>query len=106
MKAFVFLFTWLMRVCEEGSTGRPSAKRFGLLLSITVLSAVMGVFGGVLAGITWVADSGNSLELARLLANSLEVIAGMVLAAVTTGYVGGKALERRPPGVDKPEGQS
>jgi len=96
MKSLAFLATWLMRVCEEGRSGHPSAKRFGLLISVTVLSCVMGLFGGVLAGITWTAGPGQSLELARVVSGSLEVIAGMVLTAVTAGYVGGKAVERRP----------
>lgn len=96
MRALVLLATWLMRVCEEGRSGHPSAKRFGLLLSVTVLSFVMALFGGVLAGVTWSAGPGQALELARIIASSLEVIAGMVLTAVTAGYVGGKAVERRP----------
>lgn len=91
------LLIWLRRVCEEGSNGRPSAKRFGLLLAVTVLSVVMGLFGGVLAGVTWTAQAAQSLELARIMASSLEVIAGLVLTAVTTGYVAGKAVERSGP---------
>lgn len=89
--------TWLMRVCEEGSNDRPSAKRFGLLLSVTVLSLVMALFGGVLAGVVWQAQAPQTVELARIMASSLEVIAGLVLTAVTTGYVAGKAVERRQP---------
>lgn len=104
MRALAFLATWLMRVCEEGRSGHPSAKRFGLLISVTVLSCVMGLFGGVLAGVTWSAAPGQSLELARVIAGSLEVIAGMVLTAVTAGYVGGKAVERRPPAPGIEEG--
>ncbi|MFJ3685588.1 hypothetical protein [Pseudomonas sp. NPDC090208] len=86
---------WMGRFVEEGSTGRPSVKRFGFALCITVLSAVLGLFGGVMAGVTWMAHGGDqAIELVRIIANSLEIIAGMVLGAVTTGYVAGKAVER------------
>ncbi len=103
MKALAFLATWLMKVCEEGRSGNPSAKRFGLLLSVTVLSFVMALFGGVLAGVTWSAGPGEALELARIVSGSLETIAGLVLTAVTAGYVGGKAVERRTPTPDSSE---
>lgn len=91
----MLVMRWLGRIVEEGSTGRPSVKRFGFALCVTVLSAVIGLFGGVMGGVAWMAHgSEQAIELVRILANSLEVVAGLVLAAVTTGYVGGKAVER------------
>lgn len=92
MNAFL---RWMGRFVEEGTTGRPSVKRFGLALAITVLSAVMAVFGGVMGGVAWMARHDlQAVELVRIISGSLEVIAGMVLTAVTTGYVAGKAVER------------
>jgi hypothetical protein len=86
---------WMGRFVEEGTTGRPSVKRLGFALCITVLSAVIGVFGGVMGGVAWMANgSPQAIELVRIIASSLEVISGMVLTAVTTGYVAGKAVER------------
>lgn len=86
---------WIGQFVEEGITGRPSVKRFGFLLCITVLSAVIGLFGGVMGVLAWMGHgSAEAVELMRILANSLEVISGMVLASVTTGYVAGKAVER------------
>lgn len=87
--------TWLAAFVAEGRTGRPSVKRFGFALAITVLSAVMGVFGGVMGGVAWMSHGGpQAVELVRIISNSLEMIAGLVLTAVTTGYVAGKAVER------------
>jgi hypothetical protein len=83
------------RFVEEGTTGNPSVKRFGFALCVTVLSVVIGVFGGVMGGVVWMAHgSAQAIELVRIIAGSLEVISGMVLGAVTTGYVAGKAVER------------
>ena len=94
--ALMRVLLWLGRVMEEGETGRPSAKRFGLILSITVLASVMGLIGGVIAGVTWYANgTPQAIELVRIVSGTLEVIAGLVLTAVTTGYVAGKAVERR-----------
>lgn len=91
------LLLWFGRVVEEGETGQPSAKRFGLILAVTVLASVMGLIGGVIAGVTWYASgTPQAIELVRIVSGTLEVIAGLVLAAVTTGYVAGKAVERKP----------
>lgn len=93
---------WFGRILVDSKTGEPSAKRFGLLLSVAVLCAVMAALGGVIAGVTWSAKgTSQAVELIRITAGSLEVIAGLVLAAVTTGYVAGKAVERdRVPNAD------
>lgn len=95
--AFIRMMLWFSRVVEEGATGRPSAKRFGLILAVTVLALVMGVIGGVIAGVTWFSSGRpEAIELVRIISGTLEVLAGLVLTAVTTGYVAGKAVERKP----------
>lgn len=87
---------WLAAFVAEGSTGRPSVKRFGFALAVTVLSAVMGLFGGVIAGVAWMSHGQpEAVALIHIVANSLEMVAGLVLTAVTTGYVAGKAVERK-----------
>ncbi|WP_122558462.1 hypothetical protein [Pseudomonas viridiflava] len=86
---------WLGRFVEEGTTGRPSVKRFGFALCITVLCAVIVLFGGVMGGVALMSHgTAQAIELVRIIAGSLELISGMALTAVTTGYVGGKAVER------------
>jgi len=86
---------WIGRFVEEGASGNPSVKRFGFALCVTVLTGVMGAFGGVMAAVVWMEHgSAQAVELVRIVANSLEIISGMVLASVTTGYVAGKAVER------------
>lgn len=87
---------WMGRFMEEGSTGNPSVKYFGFALSVTVLSVIMGLFGGVIAAVVWMQHgSARAVELVQIIANSLEVISGLVMASVTTGYVAGKAVERQ-----------
>lgn len=50
----------------------------------------------MIAGVTWAAQNGpQAVELVRIISGTLEVLAGLVLAAVTTGYVAGKAVERK-----------
>lgn len=90
------LVKWFGSVLNDSRTGQPSAKRFGMVLAITVLCGVMGMIGGVICGVTWAAHgSDKAVELVRIVSGSLEVIAGLVLAAVTTGYVGGMAVENK-----------
>lgn len=88
---------FLARIIADGSTGRLSSKRFGLVLTVTVLAVVMGGLGGVVVGVVWA--RWNTPEAARLVeiaADALVVLAGLVLTAVAGSYVGGKAVERRP----------
>lgn len=87
--------TWLAAFVAEGHTGRPSVKRFGFALAVTVLALVMGLFGGVMCAVAWMGHAGpHAVDLLRIVSGSLEVLAGLVLTAVTTGYVAGKAVER------------
>ncbi len=86
---------WLGDFVEDGSTGRPSVKRFGLALAVTVLCGVMLGLGAVISYSTFTADNASKLEMVRSCANTLEVLAGLVLAAVTTGYLVDKNAARK-----------
>lgn len=86
---------WLGDFVEGGSTGRPSVKRFGLALAVTVLCGVMLGLGAVISYSTFTADNASKLEMVRSCANTLEVLAGLVLAAVTTGYLVDKNAARK-----------
>lgn len=92
------LVSWLSAFVADGKTGLPSVKRVGFAMSVTVLSFVMGMIGGVISVVTWDSHgSPQAIELVRIVSGTLEVLAGLVLTAVTTGYVAGKAVERKPP---------
>jgi hypothetical protein len=86
---------WLGDFVEDGNTGRPSVKRFGLALAVTVLCGVMLGLGAVIAYSTFTADNSSRLEMVRSCAGTLEVLAGLVLAAVTTGYLVDKNASRK-----------
>jgi hypothetical protein len=87
---------WLGDFVEDSRTGRPSVKRFGLALAVTILCAVMGALGGVAAGVTWnLQDTEKSVELVRELLSALTWLAGLVLSAVTTGYLVDKNQARK-----------
>lgn len=89
---------WLGKFAVDGRTGEPSAKRVGLLMAVTSLTIVMALWGGVVAGIAWCARMDpQRVEILRVVTSSIEVIAGLVLTAVTTGYLVGNHLARKSP---------
>lgn len=94
---------WCGRGVEDRS-GHPSVKRIGLIMAVTVLCMVMAAFGGVIAGIAMsITTDPQKIETLKVITNSLENIAGMVLLAVTTGYLGGKGIERMKPATSEPQ---
>ncbi len=96
MKEMFFKFLrYLSRFVEDSHTGSPSVKRYGLALAVTVLNFVMLVMGTVICIIVYKASPEYSIEMIRILSNSLEVISGLTLGAVTTGYLVDKAGTRK-----------
>lgn len=87
---------WCGRFVVEGRSGNPSVKRVGLAMAVTVLCLVMGAMGGVCAGVTLAAaGKPEVVELVRILTNTLIALAGLVLTAVTTGYLVDKHSQRK-----------
>lgn len=86
---------WLGDFVEDGISGRPSVKRFGLALAVTVLCGVMLGLGAVIAYSTFTAENVSKLEMVRSCADTLKVLAGLVLTAVTTGYLVDKNAARQ-----------
>lgn len=82
---------WLGKFVHEPKTDSPSVKRYGLALAVTVLCGVMLGFGFSLTVAVVRAGPEQSVETVRIVANSLEIISGLVLTAVTTGYLVGRA---------------
>jgi hypothetical protein len=95
MKEHLYNFMlWLGNFVEDGRTGRPSVKRFGLALCVTVLCGVMLGIGAVITFTTFHAPDAQVIELVRILSSTLEILAGLVLTAVTTGYLVDKATTK------------
>lgn len=86
---------WLGDFVEDGATGRPSVKRFGLALAVTVLCGVMLGLGAVIAYAAYTATGRDQVDIARIASDALVWIAGAVLAAVSGSYVFDKALARK-----------
>jgi hypothetical protein len=89
-KLYSFLL-WLGDFVRDSGTGKPSVKRFGLALCVTVLCGVMLGIGAVITFTTFHAPDAQIVELVRILSSTLEILAGLVLTAVTTGYLVDKA---------------
>lgn len=95
MKVMLFrLLKYLSRFVEDGETGKPSVKRFGLAIAVTVLSFIMLTMGVVICIVVYKAPPENSIEMIKIISNSLEMISGLTLGAVTTGYLVDKASIR------------
>jgi len=86
---------WLGDFVEDSHSGRPSVKRFGLALAVTVLCGVMLGLGGVISYAMLMATGRDQVDIVRIAADTLQIIAGLVLAAVTTGYLVDKASNRK-----------
>ncbi len=89
-----FLY-YLGEFVQDSKTGKPSVKRYGLALAITVLCGVMLGVGIVISVVTLNAPVQSHVELIRILASTLEVLAGLVLTATTTGYLVDKAQQNK-----------
>lgn len=87
--------TYLSRFVEDGQTGQPSVKRFGLALAVTILCGIILGIGIVICVIGLGVDPENIIRALDILADTLVSLAGLVLTAVTTGYVMDKALNRK-----------
>ena len=87
--------TWLGDFVRDSKTGKPSVKRYGLALAVTVLCGIMAGMGTAITILTASADSQSQIEIIRIVCNLLENLALMVLTAVTTGYLVDRTQERK-----------
>ena len=86
---------YLSRFVEDGNTGNHSVKRFGLALAVTVLWGIMLGLGVVICLTGMSVGPQYVIESLRILSNTLVTLAGLVLTAVTTGYLVDKATSRK-----------
>ena len=86
---------WLGDFVRDGKTGKPSVKRFGLALSVTVICGIMFGMGASITIIAIEASESAKPEIIRTICNTLENLAYAVLTAVTTGYLVDRTQERK-----------
>lgn len=94
---------WLGDFVEDGENGRPSVKRYGLALAVTVLCGVMLGFGFVIAMSIKTSNGRDQVDMVRIAADSLEVITFAVLTAVSGTYLIDKASARKSNNTEKKE---
>lgn len=85
---------YLSKFVEDSKTGAPSVKRFGLALAVTILCGILAGLVTTVCLITLQAQPQYVPEIIRTICGTVEVLAGLVLTAVTTGYLVDKAKER------------
>lgn len=88
------LLTWLAQFVQDSKTDKPSVKRYGLALVVTVLTGVLFGFGGAIALAILDAHDDNQIEMVRIAASSMEWISTALLATVGGTYTIDKHLGR------------
>lgn len=91
----IVFIQWIGKIIQEPKTHTPSVKRYGLALAVTVLCGVMFGFGFAVTVAVIQVEPAQSIEMVRIVCGSLEILAGLVLTAVTTGYLVGRATESK-----------
>lgn len=86
--------TWLGDFVRDSKTGKPSVKRYGLALAVTVICGVMLGMGIGVVIVLMRVDNTNAVQIVTTVCDTLVWLAGAVLTAVTTGYVWDRRNER------------
>lgn len=73
-------------------SGEASTKRLLFFVAVSTMCAALGVIVGILIGFAIMMPA--DVVALREFIGMFEMVSGMVLAATTTGYVGGKMVER------------
>jgi len=91
MKYFIL---WLGKFVTDSQTNKPSVKRYGLALSVTVLCGVLLGLGAVIS-IAVINSSGrDQVDIVRISAETIQWVSAALLTAVSGSYVADKALSR------------
>lgn len=89
------LWGWLGKAASE-SDGTPSSKRVGFLYLVGLTGGtITGLAGALVFVATMVVPETQAIEALRIVGDTLVWVVGSGLTAVTGGYVGGKAVERK-----------
>lgn len=86
---------WLGDFVRDSKTGKPSVKRFGLALAVTVICGIMFGMGMSVAMIAIESTQESKTEIVRIVCGTIENLSYAVLMAVTTGYLYDRTQERK-----------
>lgn len=96
MSIAMTVLRWLGKAVEDSKSGLPSVKRVMFAMVVTFL---LGSTCGMLitaAWIIWLAKLTDPLDVIKAVLPFVENMSLMLLTAVTTGYIGGKVVEKKP----------
>lgn len=86
---------WLAAAAADRD-GTPSSKRLGFLY---IVGLTGGTISGLLGALVFVAvavvPEAQAVDALRIIGDTLVWVVGSGLTAVTGGYIGGKAVERK-----------
>lgn len=88
------LFKFLLSTLSDANTGEASTHRVSYFMVVCILCATLGAIAGIFIGIAIM--SPPSIELLKAFTSAFETVAGMAIAATTTGYLGKKYFEKAP----------
>lgn len=86
---------WLGRFVHDSTSDKPSVKRFGLAITVTVLCGVLFGLGLVIAKAVVTSAGHDQVEMVRIAAGTIEWTSTALLTAVSGSYVADKALGRK-----------
>lgn len=86
---------WLAQAASDRD-GTPSSKRIGFLYMVGLTGGtITGLVGALVFVATMLVPEAQAIEVVRSLGDTLVWVVGSGLTAVTGGYIGGKAVERK-----------
>lgn len=88
------IFKFLLSALSDATTGEASTHRLSYFMVVCILCATLGAIAGIFVGIAIM--SPPSIELLKAFTSAFETVAGMAIAATTTGYLGKKYFEKAP----------
>lgn len=91
---FETFFLWLGDFVRDGTTGKPSVKRYGVALGSTVLAGVMLGLGAVIGYAVVFSVGDNQEKIVEHAAGALSDVLMWFTIMVTGNYAGGKLIER------------
>lgn len=85
---------WLGDFVEDGTTGKPSVKRYGVALGATVLAGVMFGLGAIIVWSAVHSIGDERVRIVEIASRSLSDVLMWFVIMVTGNYAGGKLIER------------
>jgi hypothetical protein len=91
------LVAWLGRAMSDGQSGTPSVKRLSFFLTVCVLmGAVTSALVSALVVLAMRVPEDRLMDMSHVLSDLIQTLVLTAVSAVTGGYLGGKAIERKP----------